>query len=132
MLFFLDYLGCFKDDTERPKFRYIPNDIDPTHVTPLSCLRACLTRYQYAAMADKRVCLCGNVMNSSMKVDDGLCSENCTLSHDNHVCDHVTYDVYWRKQGIVGLMLNIDKNVELFSRTWFNAKVFGQFGVEFR
>ena len=96
-------------------------------------MHACSTRYQYAAIVGKRVCLCGNVINSTMKVDDGFCSEKCTVSHDNHVCDHVTYyDVYWREQGIVGLMLNIAERVELFSKTWFNAKVLGQFRVEFR
>jgi hypothetical protein len=127
----LDYLGCFKDDAEHPTFRYIPGDLDPSDVTPLSCLHACSTRYQYAAIAGKSVCFCGNVINSSMKVDDGLCLDNCT--HWNRSCGHVTYyDVFWREQGISGLILILEKRVELFLRTWLRANVLSLSEVEFR
>lgn len=131
--FFLDYLGCFKDYSQHPSFRYIPSDFDPVRVTPLTCFHACSIRYQYAAVAGKRVCLCSNVINNALKVDDENCVEDCTVSHGSHVCnDVVYYAVYWKEKSIMGLVLNIDKEVDLFSTSSFNASVLGQDEVEFR
>ena len=119
---FLDHLGCFHDDAEHPVFNHMPGDLDPAHVTPPTCLDACSTDYQYAAISSTdSVCLCASDVNSTMKIDDGHCLEN--LMH---------YDVYWREQGIVGLLLNANDRVELFAKTWFNASVLNQNEVEFR
>ena len=79
------------------------------------------------------MCLCGNEINGSMKVDDRLCSDNCAVSYVNYVCDHVTYyEVFWREHGIAGLMLRIEKRVKLFSKTLFHANALSQSYVEFR
>ncbi|XP_028400602.1 uncharacterized protein LOC114523771 [Dendronephthya gigantea] len=131
-LFANDYIGCFREDNDHPDFRFIPGDLDPADGTPLSCLTACSSRFQYAAIADKRVCLCGREVNTSLIVNDLYCTEKCKESGDSHVCDHVVYyNVYWRENGIVGLVMNIGKKTELFSKTWFNASVVGS-SVDFR
>ena len=92
---------------------------------------ACATGYQYAAISDTdAVCLCGNNVSGIRNVSDEHCSQYCTMLSDDDVCDY--YDVYWREQGVVGLLLHTNDRVNLFTKSWYNASVLNQGEVEFR
>ena len=126
---FIEYLGCFAEDTEKRVFSHAAGDYQPDEISPVQCMVTCGRRYNYAAIQNGKLCMCSNELPTT-RTSQASCSAACpgTVNYPpgetKPSCGGLnTISVYSIKNRILGLKILDPGPVKIFEKMSFGANI---------